>query len=120
MAKNYEFDNTARMTLVAEMLGAAKGKPKEQQAINSYVAWHQAEETYPEPDVSGLVSWSVECAIASDLGHIYRAKRPEGVFGSEYTGEYRKIKAANARKAAARRAKKNQTGMDKIRAALTI
>ncbi len=121
MAKNYAIEQSQRMEIIVQMLEAAKGRAKEQQAINSYVAWCEAEESYPEPDVSGIVSWRIECAIATDIRHLYREERPEGVFGSEYSGEYLRIKREAARKAEARkRARDAETGIEMLRTLFTL
>lgn len=103
MPKNFEHSAQVRSNLTKEMLDAAKGRTKDLRAISLYIDWHESDESGQEPDVSLLVSWKTECAISSDLSHIYRAARPEGVYGSEYSGEYRRIRHENARKAAARR-----------------
>lgn len=100
--KDYQFESIERTALVGEMLSAAADNGAQTRAIMLLAQWYENDEQGEEPDLSGLVSWRMECAISTDLKHIYRAKRPEGVFGSEYDREFIKIKRENARKAAAR------------------
>lgn len=116
----FEYDQQTRMSLVVEMLEAAGDNGHQAQAINSYVRWYEQGQSYPEPDISGLVTWKMECAITSDLAHIYREKLPEGTFGSQYGREYIRIRRENARRAAQRRKNKQQSGMGLLRSLMTL
>lgn len=100
--KDYVFESDERTKLVGEMLSAAADSGHQTRAIMLLTQWYEDGEQGEEPDLSHLVPWKTECAISTDLHHIYRAKRPEGVFGSEYDREFIKMKRENARRAAAR------------------
>jgi hypothetical protein len=100
--KDYEFEADERTKMVGEMISAASDSGPQTLAIMTLTQWHEDGEQGEEPDLSGLVSWKMECAISTDLAHIYRAKRPEGVYGSEYNREFIRIKRENKRRAAAR------------------
>lgn len=102
--KDYQFEADERMKLVGEMLSAAANNGQQTVAIMTLAAWYDDGEHGDEPDLSDLVTWKMECAISTDLHHIYRAKRPEGVYGSEYNREFIRIKQENKERAA-RRAK---------------
>jgi hypothetical protein len=107
--KTYELEADVRTKLVGEMISAAADSGPQTRAIMTLVQWHEEGAQGEEPDLSGLVTWKVECAIASDLAHIYREKLPEGVYGSQYDRQFVKLKEKNARRAAARRAAKRST-----------
>lgn len=108
MAKTeYEIEQPIRDEFICQMMDVARGK--ERKAIDLYLEWHNAGEVDPEPEISDLVSWRIECAISSDFRHLYRAKLPEGTFGSQYEGEYLKIKRENARRAAVKKAQREKS-----------
>jgi hypothetical protein len=102
----YEIPENERKALVREMLREAASNGHQTRAIQLLVDWHEGGKQGEEPELSGLVSWKMECAIFSDLTHIYREKLPEGVFGSQYNREFIRIKRENARKAARQAAKR--------------
>lgn len=128
MAKiEYEIEKSVREEMIYQMLDIARGK--ERKAIDLYLEWCEAGQVDPEPEVSDLVSWKIECAISSDFAHLYREKLPEGVFGSQYEHGYVRIKQENARKAAKRREEREKSrafrngdlsGPDLLRSMLTI
>jgi hypothetical protein len=99
----YEIPESERKALVREMSQAAADNGQQTRAIQILVDWHEGGRQGEEPDLSGLVTWKMECAISSDLTHIYREKLPEGHFGSQYDREFIRIKRENARKAEQRR-----------------
>jgi hypothetical protein len=102
---DYVFESDVRVRLVGEMLTAAANSGHQTRAIMLITQWHEDGKQGEEPDLSGLVSWKMECAISTDLTHIYREKRPEGVFSSQYSREFINLKRENARRAARARNK---------------
>lgn len=105
--KDYQFEADERVKMVGEMISAASDSGPQTVAIMVLTQWYEDGEQGEEPSLSGLVSWKLECAISTDLAHVYRAKRPEGVYGSEYSREFIRIKRENKRRAAARNKARN-------------
>jgi hypothetical protein len=117
--KDYQFESHERTKLVGEMLSAAASSGPQTRAIMLLTQWYEDGEQGEEPDLSGLISWKMECAISTDLTHIYRAKRPAGVFGSEYSREFIGLKRENARRAALRQ-RRSQGGLEGLKSLLAL
>lgn len=124
--KNFALSDRDRHDFVKEMLAEAAGNTKAARAqllaIEDLRSWYVNGERGEEPvieDIEGL-TWKMACLISSDMAHIFRAERPAGVYGSEYDRGFIKARREARRKAQARQTKRNPSGMDLLRAALTI
>lgn len=124
--KNFAHSDADRLDFVKEMLAEAAGNTKAARAqllaIEDLRSWYANGEQGPEPEIDEIegLSWEMACRISSDLCHIFRAERPEGVYGSEYERTFIKARRQQKAKTARRQAVRNASGLDQLRAALTI
>lgn len=124
--KNFAHSEADRLDFVKEMLAEAAGNTKAARAqllaIEDLRSWYANGEQGPEPEIDDIegLSWEMACRISSDLHHIFRAERPEGVYGSEYERTFIKARRQQRAKTARRQAVRNASGLDQLRAALII
>lgn len=125
--KNFAHSDADRLDFVKEMLDAAAGNTKAARAqllaIETLRHWYANGEQGPEPEIDDIpgLTWAMECMISTDLRHIFREERPEGVYGSEYERSFVRARQDAARKAEARRILRNsKDGLGALRAALVI
>jgi hypothetical protein len=70
-------------------------------------------------DIAGL-TWKMACAISTDLKHIFREERPEGVYGSEYERTFVRLRQEARRMARIRQSRKGPDGLDTLRNLLSL